>query len=51
MSGCIWPIGNPGSPTVKEMLDVDIPARKFSDYQVTINRDNLPQGVRLEEKI
>lgn len=26
-------------------------ARKFADYDVTINRDNLPQGVEIEELI
>lgn len=29
----------------------DSPARSFSDYEVTIDKDNLPQGVTIEEMI
>ncbi|RZB30658.1 MAG: CRISPR-associated protein Csd2 [Desulfobacteraceae bacterium Eth-SRB1] len=37
--------------TVKRATDIAKPARTFSDYNVTIDRDNMPQGVTLEEKI
>ena len=37
--------------TVTRATDKSIPARAFSDYNVTIDRDNLPQSVTLEEKI
>lgn len=37
--------------TVSRATDKSIPARAFSDYNVTIDRDNIPQGVALEEKI
>ncbi len=37
--------------TVTRATDESIPARAFSDYNVTIDRDNMPQGVTLEEKI
>ena len=36
---------------VKRATDESIPARVFSDYNVTINRNNMPQGVNFEEKI
>jgi len=36
---------------VKRTIDTSIPARTFSDYDVAIARDNVPQGVSLEEKI
>jgi CRISPR-associated protein Csd2 len=37
--------------TVTRATDESIPARAFSDYNVTIDRNNMPQGVTLEEKI
>ena len=37
--------------TVTRATDKSIPSRVFSDYNVTIDRDNLPQSVTLEEKI
>ena len=37
--------------TVKRATAESIPARAFSAYNVTINRDNMPEGVILEEKI
>ena len=39
--------------TVKRATDVatPIPARAFSDYDVEIDRDNVPQSVTLEDKI
>jgi CRISPR-associated protein Csd2 len=37
--------------TVTRATDESIPARAFSDYNVTIDRNNMPQGVNLEEKI
>ncbi|MFC1866575.1 type I-C CRISPR-associated protein Cas7/Csd2 [Thermodesulfobacteriota bacterium] len=37
--------------TVKRATDIIIPARAFSDYDVQIDRDNVPQGVTLEGKI
>jgi len=37
--------------TVKRATDESIPARAFSDYNVTIDRSNVPDGVTLEEKI
>ena len=36
---------------VKRATDESIPARAFSDYNVAIDRNNMPQGVTLEEKI
>jgi CRISPR-associated protein Csd2 len=36
---------------VQRSTDESIPARAFSDYNVTIDRNNIPQGVILEEKI
>lgn len=36
---------------VQRATDESIPARTFSDYNVIIDRDNMPQGVTLEEKI
>jgi len=37
--------------TIKRTTDIAKPARTFSDYNVTIDRNNMPQGVTLEEKI
>ena len=37
--------------TVKRSTDITKPARAFSDYDVKINRDNVPQGVTLQGKI
>lgn len=37
--------------TVKRATDVATPARAFSDYDVEIDKNNVPQGVRLEDKI
>lgn len=37
--------------TVKRATNESIPARAFSDYNVTIDRNNMPQGVTLKEKI
>ena len=37
--------------TVKRSADIAKPARAFSDYDVQIVRDNVPQGVTLEGKI
>ena len=37
--------------TVTRATDESIPARAFSDYNVTIDRNNIPQGVSLEEKL
>lgn len=37
--------------TVKRATDVAKPARAFSDYKVEIDKNNVPQGVNLEEKI
>ena len=36
---------------VKRATDIATPAREFSDYDVEIDKDNVPQGVILEEKI
>ena len=36
---------------IKRSTDESIPARAFSDYNVTIDRNNIPQGVSLEEKL
>lgn len=36
--------------TVEKKQDVDVP-RSFSDYNVNIDKDNLPQGVTIEELI
>jgi CRISPR-associated protein Csd2 len=37
--------------TVKHATDVATPARAFSDYDVEIDKNNVPQGVTLEDKI
>ena len=37
--------------TVTRATDESIPARAFSDYNVTIDRNNIPQGVSLDEKL
>jgi len=37
--------------TVERATDPGNPARSFSDYKVSLDRDNLPMGVSLEEKI
>lgn len=37
--------------TIKRATDIAKPARVFSDYKVEIDRNNVPQGVTLEEKI
>ena len=37
--------------TVKRATDITKPARAFSDYNVQIDRGNVPQGVTLEGKI
>lgn len=34
-----------------ERKDKSVPARSFGDYEVTINKVNLPSGVAIEEKI
>jgi len=36
---------------VERKSDPEIPARAFSDYDVLVNKDGLPQSVTLEEKI
>jgi len=37
--------------TVKRSTDESTPARSFSDYEVVINRDNLPDGITLTQLI
>ncbi|MBA3017163.1 MAG: type I-C CRISPR-associated protein Cas7/Csd2 [Proteobacteria bacterium] len=37
--------------TVKRATDITKPARAFSDYDLKIDKSNVPQGVTLEEKI
>ncbi len=37
--------------SIDERLDNYPPARKFSDYTITIDRDGLPEGVEIIEKI
>ncbi len=37
--------------TIMHSTDITKPARAFSDYDVQIDRDNVPQGVTLEGKI
>ena len=37
--------------TVKRRTDPEKPAREFSDYEVIIDRDNLPDKVTIEEKV
>lgn len=50
-------LGNAPAQKLFDLVKVDRgdydskPARAFSDYQVTIDRDNMPQGITLEEKI
>ncbi|MEX0610806.1 MAG: type I CRISPR-associated protein Cas7 [Pirellulales bacterium] len=34
-----------------ELKDPSLPPRKFEDYQVTIERDKLPTGVALHERL
>jgi CRISPR-associated protein Csd2 len=36
---------------VRRATDSTKPARAFSDYEVLIERERVPQGVTLEEKI
>jgi CRISPR-associated protein Csd2 len=36
---------------VKRKTDPEKPAREFSDYEVVIDRDKLPSGVIIEEKV
>jgi len=36
---------------IKRATDVVTPARAFSDYDIEIDKNNVPQGVTLEEKI
>jgi len=36
---------------VERATDPNMPARAFSDYKVTVDKDNKPQGVTLENKI
>jgi CRISPR-associated protein Csd2 len=40
--GEVYPLGD-------KRLDNLPPARRFSDYRVTIDRDNLPDGVTVQE--
>jgi len=49
-------LGNAPSHTLLERITVkklneEIPARQYSDYQVIINKDKLPNGVTADEKI
>jgi CRISPR-associated protein Csd2 len=37
--------------TVKRATDIVSPARAFSDYNIVIDRNKVPEGVTLEEKI
>ncbi|KAA6404667.1 type I-C CRISPR-associated protein Cas7/Csd2 [Candidatus Tokpelaia sp.] len=37
--------------TIGKELDHQLPARNYSDYKVRINRDNLPQGVEIIERV
>jgi len=37
--------------TIKRTTDGSSPARAFSDYNVIVDRNNVPQGVTLEDKI
>ena len=37
--------------SIRRSTDADIPARGFSDYVVEIDRNSVPQGVTIEEKI
>ncbi len=37
--------------TVKRATDIATPARAFSDYDVECDKNNVPQGVTIEEKI
>jgi len=37
--------------TVKRTTDIAVPARAFFDYKVEIDRNNVAQGITLEEKI
>ncbi|MEI7884241.1 MAG: type I-C CRISPR-associated protein Cas7/Csd2 [Clostridia bacterium] len=48
-------LGNAPSHTLLERvkvckIDEDTPARKYSDYDVQISKDNMPNGVTIEEK-
>ncbi|MEI6269768.1 MAG: type I-C CRISPR-associated protein Cas7/Csd2 [Methylococcaceae bacterium] len=50
-------LGNAPSHKLFDLITIDpaqkdgMPARSFSDYIVSINRDNLPQGVEIIEKV
>jgi len=49
-------LGNAPSHTLLERVNVqrineDIPARKYSDYIVSVDKSNMPIGVMVDEKI
>jgi len=49
-------LGNAPSHTLLERVQVkrinqDIPARKYTDYEVKIDKSNMPNGVTVDEKI
>lgn len=49
-------LGNAPSHTLLERIQVkriddEIPARKYTDYEVIIDKSNMPSGVTLDEKI
>ena len=49
-------LGNAPSHTLFERvyvkrIDEEIPARKYNDYEVIIDKNNMPDGVTLDEKI
>jgi len=49
-------LGNAPSHTLLERvkvkrIDEEIPSRKYTDYEVTIDKSNMPSGVTVDEKI
>ncbi|MCB1920413.1 MAG: type I-C CRISPR-associated protein Cas7/Csd2 [Candidatus Competibacteraceae bacterium] len=52
------PMGNAPAHTLFERVQVqrvageqDTPARSFRDYQVSVDRENLPEGITIEERL
>lgn len=49
------PLGNAPSHKLFDLISIkkeeDKPARDYSDYQITINENDIPEGVSLERKI
>jgi len=48
-------LGNAPAHTLFDRVQVksvvDVPTRKYTDYEININQDNLPDGITIEEKL